>query len=293
MLQTYTRTTARPSIPLTDENLMRIAPSIFAEEKHSSRSDRYAYYSTKEILLALRNEGFYPYSAIQSGSRIPGKAAFTKHMITFRHASQRDVVLSVGDEIQELHFTNSHDGTSKAVFQNGIYRLVCSNGMKVGQSVDTVEIPHRALSTSNVIEGAYTILEQQEQVAAIMDDMKAVTLDRAEQHLLAATSSSLRWESTDWRPSVEGILSVRRKEDTAPTLWNTFNRIQENLVKGGIDKVVNPPKDTPYARGKVRAVTGITELTKLNTALFDLADGMRRIKLGLPAFDEVCLADLI
>ncbi len=279
--------------PLTNDQLFRIAPSIFAEEKHESRSERYAYYSTREVLEALKAEGFYPYSATQSGSRIPGKRDFTKHIIKFRHATQKDVILSVGDEIQEICFTNTHDGTSKAVFQNGIYRLICSNGMMTGQSVETVNIAHRALTTDNVIEGAYTVLKQQEQVQALMEDMKSITLLPSEQQLLAHTSSALRWDLEDWRPSVKEVLTIRRSEDKEPTLWNTFNTIQENIVKGGIRKDTNTPKEHIYGKNRTRAVTGINELTKLNSSLFDLADGMRRIKMGLPAFDEVSIDDFL
>lgn len=279
--------------PLSNEQLYKIAPSIFAEEKHSSRSKRYAYYSTREVLEALKAEGFYPYSATQSGSRVPGKKDFTKHIIKFRHATQKDITLSVGDEIQEICFTNSHDGTSKAVFQNGIYRLICSNGMMTGQSVETVNIPHRALTTDNVIEGAYTVLKQQELVQSLMEDMKSIRLVPSEQQLLAHTSGALRWDSEDWRPSVKEILTVRRSADKEPTLWNTFNTIQENIIKGGIRKDVNIPKEHIYGKNNTRAVTGINDLTKLNSSLFDLADGMRRIKMGLPAFDEVSIDDFL
>jgi len=71
--------------PLTDDDLFRMAPSIFAEAPHESRSDRYAMIPTSAVIAGLRQEGFTPYHAAQGKSRIEGKADFTKHLIRFRH----------------------------------------------------------------------------------------------------------------------------------------------------------------------------------------------------------------
>ena len=66
---------------------MRLAaPSIFAAGKHASRSERYTYIPTIEVLRGLRKEGFEPFMVAQSASRIEGKTEFTKHMIRMRHA---------------------------------------------------------------------------------------------------------------------------------------------------------------------------------------------------------------
>lgn len=74
--------------PLTNDQLIRVAPSIFAVDKHVSRSQRYAYIPTIQVVEGLRSEGFMPFFACQSKSRIEGKSEFTKHMIRFRQMSQ-------------------------------------------------------------------------------------------------------------------------------------------------------------------------------------------------------------
>jgi hypothetical protein len=38
----------RSNSPLTDEQIRFVAPSVYASEQHSSRSDRYSYIPTKE-----------------------------------------------------------------------------------------------------------------------------------------------------------------------------------------------------------------------------------------------------
>jgi hypothetical protein len=71
----------RSDQPLADEQMRRAAPSIFAEGKHGSRSERHTYIPTIEVLRGLRKEGFEPFMVAQSKSRIEGKTEFTKHMI--------------------------------------------------------------------------------------------------------------------------------------------------------------------------------------------------------------------
>ena len=47
----------RSDYPLSDDQIHRVAPSIFAEAPHESRSQRYAYIPTATVLTELRKEG--------------------------------------------------------------------------------------------------------------------------------------------------------------------------------------------------------------------------------------------
>lgn len=51
----------RSHLPLSDERMREVAPSIFAQDKHASRSERYTYIPTIEVLRGLRQEGFFPF----------------------------------------------------------------------------------------------------------------------------------------------------------------------------------------------------------------------------------------
>ena len=75
----------RSEAPLGEEQMRYVAPSIFATGKHESRSERYAYIPTIDVLRGLSTEGFEPFMVAQSKSRIEGKTEYTKHMIRMRH----------------------------------------------------------------------------------------------------------------------------------------------------------------------------------------------------------------
>ena len=150
----------RSHAALTDDQILSVASSIFAESKHESRSVRYTYIPTIEVLNGLRREGFQPMMVCQSRTREDERRAFTKHMIRLRHTSQE--LRQVGDESNEIVIVNSHDGSSSYQMMMGIFRLVCSNGLVVqDDTVSDIRVPHRGEVVERVIEGAYEVLRHE------------------------------------------------------------------------------------------------------------------------------------
>ena len=97
----------RSDHPLSDDQIRAVAPSIFADAPHESRSQRYSYIPTATVLDKLRGEGFEPFMVTQTRVRQEDRRDYTKHMLRLRHASQIN-----GREANEIILLNSHDGTS-------------------------------------------------------------------------------------------------------------------------------------------------------------------------------------
>ena len=112
----------RSDYPLSDDQIRSVAPSIFADAPHESRSERYSYIPTAAVLTELRKEGFQPFMVTQTRVRDEGKREHTKHMLRLRHASQIN-----GAEANEIVLLNSHDGTSSYQMLAGQFRL-CPTG---------------------------------------------------------------------------------------------------------------------------------------------------------------------
>ncbi len=259
----------RSASPLTDEAIARVAPSIFASAAHESRSERYTYIPTGDVLSALRREGFQPFMACQTRVRLQDKKEHTKHMIRLRHAEQ-----IAGKEANEIILLNSHDGTSSYQMLAGMFRFVCQNGMVVGNTIGDIRVPHKGDVIGRVIEGAYTVLDTFEEATAQREMMNGVTLSLPEQRAFAHAALSLRYDDAEKTPiDSEALLTARRWEDKQPDLWTTFNRVQENLIKGGINGRTAQGKRT-----QTRAVNSIDKDVKLNRALWLLADEMRKLK---------------
>ena len=264
------QTSLRCGVPLTDEQIMGVAPSIFAEEKHASRSDRYTYIPTSIILAGLRKEGFSPFMACQTRTRNESKKDHTKHMLRLRHASQINAA-----EANEVILLNSHDGASSYQMLSGVFRFVCSNGMVCGETQSDVRVRHSGNILDNVIEGAFRVVEDFELIDAQRDGMKAITLNKDEQAVFATSALSLKYD-TELTPAPiteAQVLNPRRTADVGSDLWTTLNRVQENLVRGGLRG-----RGPSGQRIKTREVTGIDQNVKLNRALWLLAEGMRKLQ---------------
>jgi len=260
----------RSDAPLSDDQIMRVAPSIFAQGAHESRSERYAYIPTAEVLGGLRKEGFQPFMVCQTKVRDESKREHTKHMLRLRHASQIN-----GTEANEIILLNSHDGTSSYQMLAGVFRFVCHNGMVCGETMNDIRVPHRGDVVGNVIEGAFRVLDDFELVDAQKDGMKALGLSRDEQGAFARAALALKYDEAEApAPVTDGQLLVpRRFDDRKGDLWTTFNVIQENLVKGGLRGRNRNGKTVT-----TRPVNGIDSGVKLNRALWLLAEEMKRLK---------------
>ncbi len=268
----------RSESPLADDQMRRAAPSIFAAGKHVSRSERYTYIPTIYVLCGLRKEGFEPFMVAQSQSRIEGKAEFTKHMIRMRHVRDGAERLRGRQEANEIILINSHDGASSYQMLAGVFRFVCCNGLVVGTVSNDIRIPHKGNVQHDVIEGAFRVLDDFEAVDASTAAMKALELRPAEEQAFATAALTLRFgDRGEGQPpapiTADQLRTARRPEDLGHNLWTTFQRVQENVMRGGL------PATSPQGRRThTRGVGSIDGSVGLNRALWVLAEEMRRLK---------------
>ncbi|HCF6874128.1 TPA: DUF945 domain-containing protein [Pseudomonas aeruginosa] len=267
----YRSPVLRSASPLSDEQISAVAPSIFADAPHESRSERYSYIPTATVLQELRGEGFEPFMVCQTRVRRDDRRDFTKHMIRLRHASQIDA----RGEANEIILLNSHDGTSSYQMLAGMFRFVCQNGLVCGDTVADVRVPHKGDVAAQVIEGAYEVLHGFEQAQASREAMRAVTLDGGEAEVFARAALALKYDDPDKpAPITESqVLAARRLDDGRADLWSVFNRTQENLIRGGL-----LGRGGNGRRQRTRPVQGIDQDLRLNRALWLLADGLRQLK---------------
>lgn len=277
----------RDGSPLGLEQIAHAAPSVMAEHAHESRSERYAYIPTRNVLAGLMREGFQPFEVRQGGSRDEAKRGFTKHMLRLRHASHGLTEVAPGDPVApEIIILNSHDGTSSYQLTAGAFRFVCTNGLIAGDTFEHVKVAHRGDVVGQVIDAAFKVVEDFPRLVDGARDMTGVRLDRGEQLAFARAALQLRWETQEEeseRPTApvqaESLLQPRRAADAVGgDLWRTFNVVQEGLIRGGQAYVQRDEQGRRVARRKVREVQGIDQNRQLNRALWTLGEEMRRLK---------------
>jgi hypothetical protein len=265
---------------LTEDEMRRMAPSIFATQAHESRSERFRPIPTIEVVRGLEKAGFSVVGARQSLTRVEGKAPYTKHMLRIRKIDNN---LRVGDTVMEMLLKNANDGTSAYDLMAGLFRICCLNSMVAQKdTIDTLKVRHSGDAIGKVIEGTYRVMNEAEAVMAAPQDWAQMKLARAEQMALAEAAHVLRFgEVEDEKPSTVQplqLLAPRRVEDTRDDLWTTFNVVQENMIKGGLRGVSINAETGNRRRTRTRAVTGIDPDVRLNKALWLLGERMAQLK---------------
>ena len=273
--------------PLTEDQLLERAPSIFAYDKHESRSDRFQPIPTISLVRRMADEGFQPYHARQSRTRDESRRPFTKHMIRFRHESQMNQGFArekIGEEVFEVGLVNGNDGSSSYNLFAACWRLVCLNGMVCSEKYATVRVRHTGDVIPKVIEGSYKVLGQAETMALDVNDMKSTKLSRDESYAFGEAAIIARYglDSDDHPVRPEHVLHARRQHDVGTDLWRTFQRTQENLTKGDEGRrflgSYHRTENGQRRWRSVRALNDISNNNKFQQALWHLTERMRELK---------------
>src|SRR3546814_4718650 len=102
-----------------------------------------------------------------------------------------------------------------------------------------ISVHHKGDIVSDVIDGAFTVVDGFAQIIEARDEMKAITLTNAEQHVLARAAIVAKYgepntenrfiESKGGFPvTADQVLTPRRHDDNTSDLWMTFNRSEEH-----------------------------------------------------------------
>jgi murein L,D-transpeptidase YcbB/YkuD len=261
--------------PMTDDQLQKVAPSIFASEPWHKMSSRYTFLPTIDVVRKMRIEGFQPVTASQSRTRIEGKEEFTRHMIRFRDMRNGDqpVTRTLGTLYPELVLTNSHDGASAFKLDAGLFRLVCTNGLVVNDGeFSQINVRHKG-NADDIIEASYEVVEQFPRVIESVAQFNQLRLTAPQQEAFTEAALQLRYDENEHTPiQPSQVLRPTRSDDVEPTLWNTLNRVQERLINGGVRG-----QNKAGRRTTTRAISSIAENLKLNKALWTLTAKMREL----------------
>lgn len=281
---------------ITLEDLQRKAPAAFAESEKESLSDKYLYIPTYKLVEGLQRQGFKIVGAKQSGSRKAENKEFAKHVVYMTHENMtmdfgKHLVagthnrIEVSDEVPMIALTNSHNGGSSFQIDSAFYRLVCSNGLLMPSSSHTsARIVHKVGMESDVIQAAYSVVHEFPQLVAQVNTMKRIELNTDERMFLAEAARNMVFEEQQIEANNKvgidlrsRLLKPRRMSDNGQDLWQTFNVIQENVIKGGL-RIVTENEQGQRKLARTRAVGAIDRDAKLNKELMALALKMAELK---------------
>jgi hypothetical protein len=231
------------------------------------------------------DEGFMPVGVKQGRTRDASKKDFTKHLIRLRRLDH-DVKFCVGDTVCEILLKNANDGTSAFDIMAGLFRIRCLNSLVAQTStLDSVKVRHSGDVRHKVIDGTFRVMKEAEKALAAPADWSGLILDRDEKRVFAEAAHIARFGDsegeTTTRIQPSQLLNTRRMGDRENDLWTTFNVVQENAIRGGLEARFRDEHGR-LRRSSSRAVKGIDQDVKLNKALWTLSEKMAELK-GLKA----------
>ncbi|MEA1979470.1 MAG: DUF932 domain-containing protein [candidate division Zixibacteria bacterium] len=247
-------------------NLIETVPAAFNINRHSDVSEKYNFISSEEIMATFQEANWLPSETSQVKSRKEGGRDFAKHLIRFRNP---DIKTEVGGIIPEIVMLNSHDRSKAFELMAGLFRFVCANGMIVADSTfQSIKTRHSSLAPDRITEGIAEIVDVVPQIMAKVDEMMALSLNPVDQLQLANNVVESVWTDPKIRPLEPAqLLEYRRSDDNKNDLWTSYNRIQENLIKGGL------VGKTQTNRSKVqRGIKNIDKNVSVNRILWEETD---------------------
>lgn len=269
---------------LSLDTLHQRAPSIFAAGPMVGVSRRYTFVPTARIVTGLGDEGWVPVNVEEQRIRIEARRGFQKHLLRFRRSEQMETL----DEWNvELVLVNSHDAGCAYQLHAGIFRRICANGLVLSEgSFSALRFRHAGLEAEEVVRASLRLIEFMPRVGELIQRFRARELAPQESLTFAQRALLLRYPSLEAAPvAAETLLQAHRPDDEGQDAWHCLNRVQQNLIQGGVS---DSRRDRRGKLRSVRCLRGIDSTVTLNKGLWGLAEQMLE-PVVLPAAAEMSL----
>ena len=259
--------------PLSNDELFKVAPSIFSESPIETVSDKYAFVPTFKLLDTFRDAGYYPIMASESKAREENQG-YQKHIIQFR-SLENLLRPNSKDEYEDIVLTNSHNRTSSFIVDLAIFRIVCSNMLVVpSKSFVHASIVHVGFTNEKVKNAINEVTSYMPKIKELVATFKSIHLTPSEEQMLANAAIDIRFDTNTHYIKADELLKVNYEEDNTPTLWSAYNRIQEAMIRGGV-KMKNLITNKTFTS---KAINGIDATIKFNKELFEAVEQVALLK---------------
>jgi hypothetical protein len=229
-------------------------------------SPRYSFIPTTTAVGILADSGWKPVQVTQARTRDPFKAGFGTHSLRFQNTSLAQE-MKVGTAIPQIALRNGHSGESAFVLDLALLELRCLNGLMVDLGgKEQMRITHRGFDVSEFEKALRELVGHFDGLMSVVDKWRSIQVPYAQAYGFAKEAINLRWDGDSYSISPLEMLQPRRESESESTLWNVFNIVQENLIKGGISA-------RSARTGRERKQRGISNIrldAKLNKQLWAL-----------------------
>lgn len=273
------------------ESELRPLTSIYATSPMVGVSDQYRQIRTLDLIQLFAGQGWYPVTAQEQRTVKPEREGYQKHMVRFRQ--QGKFFNGVGDLALEIILTNAHDCTSAYSIMLGLFRMACLNGLIVSEGTfGAIKVIHKGFDPQEVIDASFKVIDSSPKLLTSIHDYKEIGLNQEEQKIYASSALAMKYAGEDDTVkredrlltigertfNLDRLLIPWRPEDKTPSLWNTYNNVQEKLTKGARFELGKENNWGSRRMNRARGITGINENLRVNKGLWHLMSEMAKLK---------------
>ena len=238
-------------------------------------SERYIPIATNDVLELMKERtGSVNITGFNNANvRIKGKDGFQKHavMVEFENAEMID-----GTKMNMILFNSNDRSTSLKIFM-GSLRAACSNQCVWGDQIaEPVSIRH---TNKDWKESIYTLMDAYEETQIKTKEMIEEMMNKYVSYGdIGRIVEHVTTEIVD--PNITGHLldplqlnTAHRKADLGKDLWHTYQRIQYNLLQGGVDRMIDKTDEDGIlfeTLSKTHKVTDTAKQINFNRQLHDI-----------------------
>ena len=251
---------------LSLDTIKTMAPAAFATSPASYITKRYKFVPTLEVIEHMARLGYVVTNAKQSKTKVTLRENYGTHILEFQNPEL--FIKNSDNEVEArptIVFLNSHDGSRPYQFEQGIFRLICANGAIVKQTdLGSFRERHTKLTFEEI---KTMISEKSSKLPMLVENINRwsgheMTEKQRRQFAIDALITRLGEDRQFENYEIFSVLEPRREADKGNSLWHVFNRVQENIIRGGFQ--VN--------NRQARAITNPLADMEINQGLWQLAE---------------------
>jgi hypothetical protein len=270
--------------PITEMNnlLKSYLNPIDTLQKSEAMRDTYGFVSSRTILDTFAAHGWNQVSTKISKVNKLDKSGYQKHLVTLENDKYTSINgLSDNNASRpQLVLLNSHDGTTSLRLFWGLLRYACLNGIIAGDSISSFKLTHSQHITKRVPEAIEYMLSNFDTFQNRINTLQALSFTKNNLNQFVHDVYNERLKHVGKLINVDYSLPyLKREQDTSLDAYTVFNRVQEVLIRGGIQYTAERNRldangniiNKYIVNTKTRKLNAVSQTINLNKLVFDKA----------------------
>jgi len=229
-------------------------------------SQIYKSVDSRSIVEKMEEKGFEFEGVKTTNTRKPEHIGHQKHMMIFKSPFEIDD----NNYIRAL-IVNSYNGLTSIQFNLGVYRIVCRNGLIVGDDLFKMRAVHKGNIIDQVEEATEAMAESSKKVVEFVQLMQDTNYTPEEEEQFILSAIEFRHPKALEGPvkpfDYTSQFQAKREQDVDTTVYNLYNRVQEKLIGGDYHFY----SANLEAMRKAKSFSGVNTMIKANQFLWSQA----------------------